>query len=79
MLVTRYLSWSALSLKRLFFCGISGDYTRTHDEEYGRDTPFGGRIALGAVLAIALTDHQTGLFEGTTLALLQQTINMLAR
>ena len=59
------------------FAGISGDYNPLHtNEEYGKTTPFGGRIAHG-VLALAIATgqiNQTGLFEGTTLALLQQTI-----
>jgi acyl dehydratase len=59
------------------FAGISGDYNPLHiNEEYGKTTPFSGRIAHGVlVLAMATGQiNQTGLFEGTTLALLQQTI-----
>jgi acyl dehydratase len=59
------------------FAGISGDYNLLHtDEEFGKSTPFGGRIAHGVlILAIATGQiNQTGLFEGTALALLQQTI-----
>ncbi|MEP7290080.1 MAG: MaoC/PaaZ C-terminal domain-containing protein [Chloroflexota bacterium] len=59
------------------FAGISGDYNPLHtNEEYGKTTPFGGRIAHGVlVLAIATGQlNQLGIFEGTTLALLQQTI-----
>ena len=59
------------------FAGISGDYNPLHtNEEYGKTTPFGGRIAHGVlILALATGQiNQTGLFEGTTLALLQQTI-----
>jgi len=59
------------------FAGISGDYNPLHtNEEFGKTTPFGGRIAHGVlVLAIATGQiNQTGLFEGTALALLQQTI-----
>jgi acyl dehydratase len=59
------------------FAGISGDFNPLHtSEEYGKTTPFGGRIAHGVlVLAIATGQiNQLGLFEGTTLALLQQTI-----
>jgi hypothetical protein len=49
------------------FAGISGDYNPLHtNEEYGKTTPFGGRIAHGVlVLAIATGQiNQTGLFEG---------------
>jgi acyl dehydratase len=59
------------------FAGISGDYNPLHtSEEYGKTTPFGGRIAHGVlVLAIATGQiNQLGIFEGTTIALLQQTI-----
>jgi len=59
------------------FAGISGDFNPLHtSEEYGKTTPFGGRIAHGVlVLAIATGQiNQLGLFEGTTLALLQQTV-----
>lgn len=61
----------------VLFAGISGDYNPLHtNEEFGKTTPFGGRIAHGVlILAIATGQiNQTGLFEGTTLALLQQTI-----
>jgi acyl dehydratase len=59
------------------FAGISGDFNPLHtNEEYGKTTPFGGRIAHGVlVLAIATGQvNQLGIFEGTTIALLQQTI-----
>jgi acyl dehydratase len=62
------------------FAGISGDYNPLHiNEEYGQATPFGGRIAHGVlVLAMATGQiNQLGIFEGTTLALLQQTIKYL--
>lgn len=62
------------------FAGISGDYNPLHiNEAYGRATPFGGRIAHGVlVLAMATGQiNQLGIFEGTTLALLQQTIKYL--
>lgn len=58
------------------FAGVSGDYNPLHmDEEYGRASIFGGRIAHGLlVLAIATGQaNQLGLFEGTTVALLEQT------
>ncbi len=55
------------------FAGLSGDYNPLHtDEEYGKHTPFGGRIAHG-LLAVAVSTgqaNQLGIFEGTTIALL---------
>ncbi len=55
------------------FAGLSGDYNPLHtDEEYGKNTPFGGRIAHG-LLAVAVSTgqaNQLGIFEGTTIALL---------
>ena len=59
------------------FAGVSGDYNPLHtDEEFGKATPMGGRIAHGVlVLAIATGQaNQLGVFEGTTIALMQQTI-----
>jgi acyl dehydratase len=59
------------------FAGLSGDYNPLHtDQTYGQTTPFGGRIAHGIlVLAIASGQaNQLGIFEGTTIALLQQTV-----
>lgn len=55
------------------FAGLSGDYNPLHtDEEYGKHTPFGGRIAHG-LLAVAVSTgqaNQLGIFEGSTIALL---------
>jgi acyl dehydratase len=62
------------------FAGISGDYNPLHsNEEYGKTTPFGGWIAHGMLVMAMATGqiNQTGLFEGSTLALLQQTIKYL--
>ena len=59
------------------FAGVSGDYNPLHtDEEFGKTTPFGGRIAHGVLgLAIATGQaNQLGVFEGTTIALMQQTV-----
>lgn len=55
------------------FAGLSGDFNPLHtDEEHGKGTPFGGRIAHG-LLAVAVSTgqaNQLGIFEGTTIALL---------
>ena len=59
------------------FAGIAGDYNPLHtDEEFGKTTPFGSRIAHGVLgLAIATGQaNQLGIFEGTTIALMTQTI-----
>jgi acyl dehydratase len=59
------------------FAGVSGDYNPLHtDEEFGKTTPFGSRIAHGVLgLAIATGQaNQLGVFEGTTIALMQQVI-----
>ena len=59
------------------FAGIAGDYNPLHtDEEFGKTTPFGTRIAHGVLgLAIATGQaNQLGVFEGTTIALMMQTV-----
>ena len=59
------------------FAGVAGDYNPLHtDEEFGKTTPFGTRIAHGVLgLAIATGQaNQLGIFEGTTIALMTQTI-----
>lgn len=59
------------------FAGVSGDYNPLHtDEEFGKTTPFGSRIAHG-VLGLAIVTgqaNQLGVFEGTTIALMQQLV-----
>ena len=59
------------------FAGVAGDYNPLHtDEEFGKTTPFGSRIAHGLLgLAIATGQaNQLGVFEGTTIALMQQVV-----
>lgn len=59
------------------FAGISGDFNPLHtDQEFGKTTPFDGRIAHGVLgLAIATGQaNQLGIFEGTTIALMVQTV-----
>ncbi len=59
------------------FAGVSGDFNPLHtDEGFGKSTPFEGRIAHG-VLALAIATgqaNQIGIFEGTTVALMMQTV-----
>ena len=53
------------------FAGLSGDYTEIHtNAEYGKNTPFGQRVAhglLGLSIASGLA-AQTGVLEGTVIA-----------
>ena len=59
------------------FAGVSGDFNPLHtDELFARSTPFGTRIAHGMLVAAIATGlaNQSGLFEGTTIALLTQTL-----
>lgn len=59
------------------FAGLSGDFNPLHtDAEFGKKTPFGERIAHG-MLTVAMSTgmaNWTGIFEGTTLALMEQVI-----
>jgi acyl dehydratase len=63
------------------FAGLSGDFNPLHtDAEFGKTTPFGGRIAHG-MLTVAMStgmSNWTGLFAGTTIALLEQNIKYKA-
>jgi acyl dehydratase len=59
------------------FAGLSGDFNPLHtDAEFGKHTPFGERIAHGALVVSIATGmaNWTGIFEGTTIALMEQVI-----
>ncbi|MFQ5614067.1 MAG: MaoC/PaaZ C-terminal domain-containing protein [Anaerolineae bacterium] len=59
------------------FAGLSGDFNPLHtDAEFGKRTPFGERIAHGMLVVSMATGmaQWTGIFEGTTLALMEQVI-----
>jgi len=60
------------------FAGLSGDHNALHtDEEYAKTTPYETRIAhgmLGAAISSGLA-NRLGIFEGTVLALLHQTLD----
>ncbi len=59
------------------FAGVSGDFNPLHtDAEFGKNTPFGERIAHGMLVVSMATGmaNWTGIYEGTTLALMQQVI-----
>lgn len=63
------------------FAGLSGDFNPLHtDAEFAKTTPFGGRIAHG-MLTVAMStgmSNWTGIFAGTTIALLEQNIKYKA-
>jgi len=63
------------------FAGVSGDFNPLHtDEIFAKTTPHGTRIAHGMLTAAISTglSNQTRLFEGTTIALLEQTLRYTA-
>ena len=54
------------------FAGISGDYNPLHtNEEYGKTTPFGGRIAHGYITSAFMAATLGMLFHGTAVAYLE--------
>jgi len=58
------------------FAGISGDFNPLHvDASFAEKTPFGQRVAHGMLGASVSTGlgQTLGIFEGTTLALMEQT------
>lgn len=59
------------------FAGISGDFNPLHtDATFASKTPIGERIAHGMLVASMATgmSNWTGIFEGTTIALMEQVI-----
>jgi acyl dehydratase len=59
------------------FAGLSGDFNPLHtDAEFAQATPFGERVAHGMLVASIGTGlgNQMGVLEGTTLALMEQTM-----
>lgn len=62
------------------FAGISGDYQPEHmNEEFAKKGVMGGRIAHGVlILAIATGQlNQTGIFEGTSIAVMEMKVRFL--
>lgn len=65
----------------VLFAGLSGDFNPLHtDETFAARTPFKQRVAHGMLAASISTGlgQTTGIFEGTTLALLGQTFEYKA-
>ena len=62
----------------VLFSGLSGDYNPLHtDKVFAEQTPFGQRIAHGMLVTSISTGlaNALGVFEGTTIALLQQSFS----
>lgn len=63
------------------FAGLSGDFNPLHtDATFAEKTPFGQRVAHGMLIASISTGlgQTLGIFEGTTLALMEQTFQYKA-
>ena len=63
------------------FAGLSGDFNPLHtDAEFAKTTQFGERIVHGMLTVAVSTgmSNWTGLFEGTTIALMEQNIKYKA-
>lgn len=63
------------------FADLSGDHNPLHvDDDFAKKTPFGQRVAHGMLAASISTGQgqDTGIFEGTTLALMEQTFRYKA-
>lgn len=59
------------------FAGLSGDFNPLHvNAEFGKQTPFGERVAHGMLIMAMATGmaNWLGIFEGTTIGLLEQVI-----
>jgi acyl dehydratase len=59
------------------FAGLSGDFNALHiNAEFGKQTPFGERIAHGMLIVAMATGmaNWLGIFAGTTIGLLEQVI-----